>query len=290
MTTTSKIAITGATGQLGQLVVDALLRKVPAAQIVAAVRNPEKARGLEAKGIEVRLADYDRPETLVSAFQGIDKLLLISASEVGKRAPQHQAVIDAAKRAGVKLLAYTSLLHADRSPLGLAEEHRQTEAALKESGVPYVLLRNGWYVENYTGSVPVALQYNAFLGSAGEGRISWASRADFAEAAAAVLVADADQAGRVYELAGDQGHTLAELAAEIARQSGKPVVYNDMPEDAYKGVLLGAGLPEGLAGLLADSDIKASNGALYDDSRQLSALTGRPTISLQDAVALALKA
>lgn len=290
MTTTPKIAITGATGQLGQLVVDALLRKVPAAQIVAAVRNPEKARGLEAKGIEVRLADYDRPETLVSAFQGIDKLLLISASEVGKRAPQHQAVIDAAKRAGVKLLAYTSLLHADRSPLGLAEEHRQTEAALKESGVPYVLLRNGWYVENYTGSVPVALQYNAFLGSAGEGRISWASRADFAEAAAAVLVADADQAGRVYELAGDQGHTLAELAAEIARQSGKPVVYNDMPEDAYKGVLLGAGLPEGLAGLLADSDIKASNGALYDDSRQLSALTGRPTISLQDAVALALKA
>jgi len=290
MTTSSKIAITGATGQLGQLVIDALLRKVPASQIIATVRNPEKARGLAAKGVEVRVADYDRPETLESAFEGVDKLLLISASEVGKRTPQHQAVIDAARRAGVKLLAYTSLLHADRSTLGLAEEHRQTEAALKESGVPYVLLRNGWYVENYTGSVPVALQHNAFLGSAGEGRISWASRADFAEAAAAVLVAEADQAGRVYELAGDQGHTLAELAAEIARQSGKPVVYNDMPEDAYKGVLLGAGLPEGLAGLLADSDVKASKGALYDDSRQLSALTGRPTISLQEAVAQALKA
>ncbi|HEY9857173.1 MAG TPA: SDR family oxidoreductase [Stenomitos sp.] len=289
MPTTSKIAITGATGQLGQLVIDALLRTVPAAQIIAAVRNPEKARGLAAKGVEVRVADYDRPETLESAFEGVDKLLLISASEVGKRAPQHQAVIDAARRAGVKLVAYTSLLHADRSPLGLAEEHRQTEAALRASGLPFVLLRNGWYAENAAASVPAALQHNAVLGSAGEGRIAWASRADLAEATAAVLTSKEDQAGKIYELAGDHGYTLAEFAAELARQSGKPVVYRDMPEEAYKNVLVGAGLPEGFAALLADSDIGASKGGLYDDSRQISALIGRPTMTLEQLVAGALK-
>lgn len=283
------IAITGANGQLGQRVIDALLRTVPASELIATVRSPEKGRALAAKGVQVRIADYDRPETLESAFAGVDKLLLISASEVGRRLPQHQAVIDAAKRAGVKLVAYTSILHADRSPLALAEEHRQTEAYLEASGLPSVLLRNGWYAENYTVSVPTALQHQALLGSAGEGRISWASRADYAEAAAAVLTAPADQAGRVYELAGDEAYTLTELAAEVARQSGKPVVYKDLPEAAYKEILLGAGLPEPLAGLLSDSDAGAAKGGLFGDERQISALTGKPTATLAQTVAEALK-
>lgn len=291
MTSTSaRIAVTGATGQLGQLVVEALLRTVPAAQIVAAVRNPEKAKGLAAKGIEVREADYDRPETLERAFAGVDKLLLISASEIGKRVPQHQAVIEAAQRANVKLLVYTSLLHADSSPLSLAAEHRETEAALEASGLPTVILRNGWYTENYAMGAPTALEHQAIIGSAGQGRISSATRADFADAAAAVLTSEADLAGRTYELAGDTSYTLAELAAEIARQSGQPVAYNDMPEEAYKGILLSVGLPEPLAAMLANSDAGAAKGALFDDSRQLSALTGKPTTPLADVVAQFLKA
>ncbi len=291
MTTHSpKLAITGASGQLGQLVIEALLTKVPASQIVATARNTSKLEAFAAKGVEIREADYERPETLAAAFAGVDRLLLISASEIGKRVPQHQAVIEAAKASGVKLLAYTSLLHADTSPLSLAEEHRQSEAAIMASGLPYVFLRNGWYTENYAVSIPMALQHKTFLGSAGEGRISLASRVDLAEAAAVVLTSEADQAGRVYELAGDHAYTLAELAAEISRQSGQDVVYQDMPEEAYKGVLLQAGLPEPVAAMIASSDAYAAQGALYDDSRQLSALTGRPTVTLAEAVAQALKA
>lgn len=291
MTSTSrKIAITGASGQLGQRVIDALLAKVPASQLIATARTPEKIQALAGKGIDIRQADYERPETLATAFAGVDALLLISASEIGKRAAQHEAVIAAAKAAGVKLLVYTSLLHADTSPLSLAEEHRQSEAAIKASGIPYVILRNGWYVENHLASLPVALQHGAFLGSAGEGRISGATRDDLAEAAAVVLTSETDHTGRTYELAGDEGYTLAELAAEVARQSGKAIAYQDMPESAYKDVLLGAGLPEPVAQMIASSDKLASQGALYDDSHELSKLIGRPTITLKDAVAQALKA
>lgn len=284
------IAITGANGQLGRLVIEALLKQVPASEIVATVRTPEKGADLAAKGVQVRVADYNRPETLASAFAGVDKLLLISSSEFGARAPQHQAVIDAAKRAGVKLLAYTSLLRGDASSLALADDHVRTEAYLKESGLPFVLLRNGWYAENYTGDLSTTRQHQAIFGSAGEGRVSWASRADYAEATAAVLTAEADQAGRVYELAGDHAYTLAEVAAEIARQTGEPVVYSDMPESAYREVLVGAGLPEAFAGLLADSSAGIARGMLLDAGRQISALTGRPTVTLAESVAQALGA
>ncbi|UCV18893.1 SDR family oxidoreductase [Ferribacterium limneticum] len=270
------IAITGASGQLGRLVIEALLKKLPAAEIVAAVRNPDRVADLATRGVNIRHADYNQPATLEAAFRGVDKLLLISSSEVGSRLPQHRAVIEAASRAGVKLIAYTSLLHADTSPLGLADEHKATEALLKDSGVPFVLLRNGWYSENYLASVPTALQFGALIGSAGDGRIASAARADYAAAAAAVLTAD-DQAGRVYELAGDASYSLAELAAEVARQSGQPVVYQNLPEAEFKAALVGAGLPEGFAGLLADSDAGAAQGALFDDSHQLSQLIGRPT-------------
>lgn len=281
------IAITGATGQLGRLVIQNLLKTVPASQIVAAVRSPAKAADLAALGVQVRQADYGQPATLDAAFQGVDKLLLISSSEVGQRAAQHAAVIAAAGKAGVKLLAYTSLLRADRSPLGLAAEHKTTEAALRASGLPFVLLRNGWYTENYAASVPAALQYGAVMGSAGDGRIASAARADYAAAAAAVLTRE-DQAGKVYELAGDTAYTLSELAAEIARQSGKPVVYKDLPEAAYAAALVQVGLPEGFARLLADSDVGASQGALFDDGHQLSELIGRPTTPLADVVKAAL--
>ena len=278
------IVITGASGQLGRLVIEALLHTLPASEIVAAVRTPAKVSDLAARGVQVRQADYTQPATLDAAFQGADKLLLISSSEVGQRVPQHRAVIDAAQRAGVKLLAYTSLLHADVSPLGLAAEHQETEALLRASGLPHVLLRNGWYTENYAASVPAALAHGVLLGSAGTGRIASAARADYAEAAAAVLTQD-DQAGRVYELAGDTAYTLAELAAEITTQSGKEIAYKDLPEADYKAILLGAGLPEGLAALLADSDVGASKGGLFDDSRQLSQLIGRPTTRLATSIA-----
>ena len=281
------IVITGASGQLGRLVIQNLLKRLPAKEIVAAVRNPGKVQDLAALGIQVRQADYDRPETLAAAFQGADRLLLVSSNEIGKRYPQHRAVIDAARSAGVKLLAYTSLLHADTSPLGLADEHKATEVCLAAAGIPFVLLRNGWYTQNYTASIPAALQHGAFLGSAGNGRIASAARADYAEAAAVVLLGE-DQAGRVHELAGDQAYTLADLAAEIGRQSGRPMVYKDLPEAEYRSILEGAGLPAGLAHMLAQSDEAASRGGLYDDSRTLSRLIGRPTTPLAAVVAEAL--
>lgn len=283
------IAVTGATGQLGQLVIDALLKTLPAAEIVAAVRNPEKAEGLAATGVLVREADYDRPETLARAFAGIDKLLLISSSEVGKRLAQHQAAIDAARHAGVKLLVYTSLLHADRSPLALAEEHRQTEALIRASGIPYVILRNGWYTENYSASIPSALAHGVHFGSAGEGRIASAARQDYADAAAAVLAASDDASGRIFELAGDEPYTLAQFAAEIARQSGKPIAYQDLPEADFKAALVDAGLPEHFAAVLADSDAGVAKGGLFDDGHQLRALIGRPTTSLAETVSKALE-
>jgi NAD(P)H dehydrogenase (quinone) len=283
-------AITGATGHLGRLVITALLRTVPTAETAALVRTPEKASDLAAQGVVIREADYNRPETLGPALFGVDKLLLISGNEVGRRVPQHKAVIDAAKAAGVTLIAYTSVLRADTSPLGVAEEHRQTEALLKASGVPFVLLRNGWYIENYTASIPTALQQGAILGSTGEGRIAAATRADYAEAAAATLTAQGDQAGRIYELAGDDAFTMAEFAAELSRQSGKDVVYRDLPEAEYMAALVGGGLPDAFAALLARSSAVAGGGALFDDSHQLSRLIGRPTTPLKDAIAAALKA
>lgn len=281
------IVITGASGQLGRLVIEALLQQVPASEIVAAVRSPEKVADLAARGVQVRVADYDQPASLAAAFAGADKLLLISANEVGRRVPQHRAVIDAAKVAGVSLLAYTSLLHADTSPLPLAAEHKETEALIRASGLPAVILRNGWYTENYLASIPAALQYGVLLGSAGVGRIASAARADYAAAAAVVLTQN-EQAGRIYELAGDASYTLAELASEITQQSGQAVVYQDLPEADFKAALLAAGLPDFLATLLAESDVGASKGGLFDDSRQLSRLIGQPTASLSKLVGQAL--
>ncbi|EMO7790713.1 SDR family oxidoreductase [Citrobacter sp. Cf116] len=277
------IAITGATGQLGQHVIESLLKTVPASQIVAIVRNPAKATALSQQGITVRQADYSDEAAFTTALQGIDKLLLISSSEVGQRAPQHRNVINAAKAAHVKFIAYTSLLHADTSPLGLADEHVATEQMLAESGIAYALLRNGWYTENYLASAPAALEHGVFIGAAGEGKIASATRADYAAAAARVISEDG-HAGKTYELAGDAGWTLSQLAAELAKQSGKKVVYQNLSEADFAAALKGVGLPAGLADMLADSDTGASKGGLFDDSHTLSKLIGRPTTPLADSV------
>jgi len=279
-----KIGVTGATGQLGRLVVESLKSKVSAETIVALVRNPEKAADL---GIEARTFDYTQAENLVASLKGIDKLLLISGNEVGQRLPQHLAVIDAAKQAGVKQLFYTSILHADSSPLSLAVEHAATEKAIKESGLTYTILRNGWYTENYTGSAKGAIGAGAFIGNAGDGKIASAARVDYAEAAAVVLAGEGHE-GKTYELAGDEAYTLTELAAEISKQSGKTIPYNNLTEAEYAGILKSFGLPDGLAEMLANSDTGASKGGLFDDSRVLSELIGRPTTSLAKVVADAL--
>lgn len=279
-----KIGITGATGQLGNLVVEKLKERTSADQLVALVRTPEKATGL---GIEARAFDYTDPQSMTGALAGIDALLLISGNEIGQREQQHANVIEAAKSAGVKWFVYTSLLHADTSTLSLAGEHLATETALKASGLDYTILRNGWYTENYTGSISGALAAGAFAGSAGDGRIASATRADFAEAAAVVFTTEG-HIGKVYELAGDKSYTLADLAAEISRQTGKDIPYNNLPEATYAGILKGLGLPDAFAELIAGSDVSASKGDLFDDGQQLSRLIGHPTTSLSKAVEAAL--
>jgi NAD(P)H dehydrogenase (quinone) len=280
------IAVTGATGQLGRLVVESLIRRgAEPGEIVATVRDTAKAAGLVALGVQVREADYNRPETLAAALAGVERLLLISGSEVGQRVPQHTAVAEAARTAGVGFIAYTSILRADTSTVGLAPEHKASEEAIAATGIPHAFLRNGWYIENYTGQFGTALSTGAFVGSAGEGRIAAATRADFAEAAAAVLLSGA--AG-VYELGGE-AFTMAELAAEVSKQAGKPVAYQDLPVADYQAILVGAGVPEGFAALLADTDTKIAAGELDADSAVLARLIGRPVTPLADAVAAALK-
>ncbi|MFT3830043.1 MAG: SDR family oxidoreductase [Opitutaceae bacterium] len=281
------IALTGATGQLGRLVLDQLLQTAPAGSIAALVRQPAKAAALVARGVQIRAADYGDPAALENALIGVEKLLLISSSEVGRRSAQHRNVIDAARRSGVGMLVYTSLLHADTSALDLAPEHRETEATLRASGLPFIILRNGWYTENYTASLSSALTLGALHGSAGEGRIASAARADYAAAAAKALTG-AVAPGQTLELAGDHAYTLAELAAELSRQTGKTIPYRNLPEADYRAALLAAGLPEWLAKGLASWDSAAAHGALFDEGRALSRLIGRPTTSLADSVRQAL--
>lgn len=279
-----KTGITGATGQLGRLVVEKLKQRVDNDSLVALVRSPEKADDL---GIEAKTFDYTKPESLVEGLKGIDHLLLISGNEVGQRKTQHENVIEAAKKANIKWIVYTSLLHADTSSLSLAKEHAETEELLKKSGIPYTILRNGWYTENYTGSVQGSVQAGAFVGSAGEGKISSAAREDYAEAAAVVLSGEG-HVGKVYELAGDEAYTLKELAAEVSKQVGKEIPYNNLPETEYAGVLSSMGVPEGFAQAIAQWDTGASRNDLYNDQKVLSNLIGRPTTPLTAAVKRAL--
>lgn len=279
-----KIAVTGSTGHLGRLIVNKLKEKVSTSDIVALARSKEKAADL---GVEVREADYMKPDTLESALTDIDTLMLISSSEVGQRAIQHHNIIEAAKKAGVKWIIYTSLLRADTSTIPLADEHAVTEEELKKSGIPFTILRNSWYTENYTGSIPGALAGGAFIGSAGEGKISSATRDDYADAAAVVLTTNGHQ-GKIYELAGDESYRLSDLAAEISRQTGKTIPYKNLPPGEFAAALKTFGLPEHIADALAEWEFAASEDQLFDDSRQLSTLIRRPTTPLATAVKDAL--
>ncbi|UAK25238.1 NAD(P)H-binding protein [Sphingomonas nostoxanthinifaciens] len=280
-------AVTGASGQLGRLVLDGLLETVEPDKIMALVRDPAKLAEIAQRGVIVRAFDYDAPETLAPALDGVERLLLISSNDVGRREVQHRAVIDAAVAAGVGFVAYTSILHADRNPLDLAVEHRATEAVIAHSGVTYALLRNGWYTENYTMSAKAEVAHGAVIGSAGEGRISAATRADYAAAAVAVLAGGID-ASRTYELAGDDAFTLADYAATLAEVSGKPMNYVDMPEAALRAALEGMGLPAPWPAVLAETSAKTAQDVLFDDGHALSGLIGRPATPLIDAVKAAL--
>lgn len=279
------IGITGATGQLGRLVVEQLKNQEFGGQIVALVRDPAKAGEL---GIEARIADYNQPDTLDIALTGIDRLLLISSNDLsapGLRARQHTAVIDAAKRAGVQLIAYTSLLHADRWTLPFAKDHKTTERSLKESGLPYVILRNGWYTENYTGFLDGILKAGVLLSSSRAGKISWATRSDYAAAAAAVISGQG-HAGKTYELAGDYADTLQDLAGELSRQTGANLRYVELTEREHFSFLEKAGISETWASMIVLPETYGiAEGLLFDDSRALSKLIGRPTTSLKQAVA-----
>ncbi|MEU5892899.1 SDR family oxidoreductase [Streptomyces sp. NPDC047461] len=281
------IVVTGATGHLGRHVIEQLLEKVPADQVTAVVRSAEKGADLAAKGVKIAVADYNAPETFGSLFAVGDKVLLISGNEFDKgRVNQHKVVIDAAKAAGVALLAYTSA--PGSLTAALADDHRGTEEALLASGLPYALLRNGWYHENYTENLAPVLQYGAVTQAAGEGRVSSASRADYAAAAVAVLTGEGHE-NQTYELGGDEAWSFAEYAAELSGQTGKEIAYNAVSVEEYTGILAGAGLPAPLAAVLAGVDASIAKGELVVSSGDLSRLAGRPTTPLSEAVAVALK-
>ncbi|MFB8102312.1 SDR family oxidoreductase [Streptomyces sp. NPDC056007] len=281
------IVVTGATGELGRLVIDELLATVPAGEIVAVVRNKEKAAPLAAKGVELRIADYDRPETLAEAFRADDRVLLISGSEVGKRVAQHSALIEAAKAVGVAQLAYTGILGGPDADFQLADEHKATEQLILDSGLPYTFLRNGWYTENYTANLAPVLEHGAVVANAGEGRIASASRADYAAAAAAVVTGEG-HLGKAYELSGDTAWSLAEYAAVVSEATGKEIAYKEVPASVHQEILVGAGLPEGFAAILTDVDEAIARGRLAGTSGDLSRLIGRPTTPLATTVRTAL--
>ncbi|GAA3537927.1 SDR family oxidoreductase [Nocardioides daeguensis] len=276
------LVVTGATGQLGRHVVASLLAKgVPADQVVALGRDEERLAGLAALGVTTRKVDYADTAALAAAFEGADRVLLISGSEVGHRLPQHQNVIDAAQAAGVGLLAYTSIPHADTSGLALAAEHRATEEAILASGLPHTFLRNSWYLENYTDQLATYAEHGTVLGAAGDGQVSAATRADLAEAAAAALLLE--QPKEVYELGG-AAFSLKELAATLGEVLGKDVTYTDLPAAELTKVLVAAGLPEPFAATLADADLGLGRGELYVEPTDLAELLGRPATSLAEAL------
>jgi NAD(P)H dehydrogenase (quinone) len=282
------LVVTGASGHLGRLTVQALLdRGVAPAEVVAAARIPQRLADLAELGVDVRHADYDDPQTLKLAFAGADRVLLISSSAVGARTEQHRHVIEAAAEAGVDLLAYTSIAHADTGTTQLAADHRATERLVVESGLPHVLLRNSWYVENYTEQVAAALEHKTVLGSAGAGRVSAATRADYATAAAAVLAGDGPR-DHVYELGADSSFSLPEYAATLSGLTGEEIAYVDQPVEEYQAFLESVGVPSGMAQVLADADLGLSRGDLFVDSGDLSRLIGRPTTTLSDALRTAL--
>ncbi|MGG7573093.1 SDR family oxidoreductase [Streptomyces sirii] len=282
------IVVTGASGALGRLVIDELLKRTAPGDIVAVARDRAKTTGLAALGVGIKIADYGRPETLEGVFATGDRALLISGNEAGQRLTQHRDVIDAAREAGVGLLAYTSVLGGPTATFSIAEEHIATEQALLASGVPYCLLRNGWYHENYTGALAGTLKAGAVVGSAGEGRVASAARRDYAEAAAVVLTGTGHE-NSVYELSGDTAWSMAEYAAEVSRQTGRRIPYRDLPQERYVALMIEAGVPALGAQLVADADAGIARGELAATPGDLSRLIGRPTTPIAESIADALK-
>ncbi|MEU6565139.1 SDR family oxidoreductase [Nocardia nova] len=276
------VAVTGASGQLGRLVVEALSDR-DAGPVVAVVRDPAKVPELSARGVRVRQATYDDPAALDRAFAGVDRVLLVSGNEFGVRVGQHTNVVRAAERAGVELLAYTSIPRADRNPMILAQEHRATEEVLAKSDVPHVLLRNSWYWENYWNGIGHVVESGVLHGSAGNGIVSAAARVDYAEAAAVVLTTGG-HAGRTYELGGDEPLTMADLAGVISEAAGAPVRYQDVPQDEYAAILEKAGMPGDFARVYADSDTGIRDGWLQVTSGDLQKLIGRKSTPVAEVV------
>ena len=280
-------AVTGATGKLGRLVLDELLEQANPADIVALARDPSALSDYAQKGVDLRKADYDDPVSLKAALQGVDRVLLISGNAVGQRERQHGNLIDAAKEAGVSYLAYTSILKGDKSRLALAPEHVATEKLLAQSGLNYDVLRHGWYSENYTAGLAPSLESGKIFGAVGDGRLSTATRADFAAGAAAALLRG--EGGDVYELAGDRSFTMREFAEEVSRQSGRKVEYVNQAESDYAKTLEAAGLPPPVAAMLASTSALSGEGELYDENKALSRLSGRPTTPIRETIGEALK-
>jgi len=281
------IAVTGANGHLGKLVIEGLIERVPANQVIAAVRTPERASLFERLGVQVRTADYSRPETLSTSLRGVKRILLISAADVSERFNLHKAVIDAAKKEGTELFVYTSLLRADSSELFLAREHKQTEDYIRASGLPFVFLRNGWYLENHTSGLASAAEQGELLGSSSGARFASASRADYS-AAATVALTQVDSAGKTYELAGDRSFSMAELAKEVSTQIGRDIPYRNLSANDYAAILLRSGVPQMTVDVIVDANTKSIRGDLDSTSRDLSQLIGRRTTTLSDAVRSAL--
>lgn len=282
-----RIAICGAAGNMGQHVITQLLKRTAASDIVVIARHAQTGNRIESDEIEVRHADYLEISSLQQAFADIDKVLLISSSEVGTLAEPHFNVIAAAQLVGIRHFVYTSLLHADSSGVAFAKEHLLTEQALFKSGLTYTILRNGWYTENYISNLKAAIEQCTLVGAAGEGKIASALMCEYAEAAAIVLTTPAHE-NKVYELAGDQAYTLTDLAAEVSRQTGINVVYVNLDEPDYRERLIHLGIQPATANLLVNADMGAANGALFDDSGTLQQLLGRKTVSLEQAVQIAL--
>lgn len=282
-------AVTGATGKLGRLVIASLLRRMGASQVVALARDPAKAADIQALGVEVRAFDYDAPGAMPAGLEGVTRLLLISSNQHDRRVAQHRAVLNAAAEARVQLFSYTSIIHADSNPLPLAQSHRETEGDIVASGLTYALLRNSWYIENYLLGATDAMRDGELLGSSGDGRSSAATRADYAEGAAAVLAGSAE-ASRTYELAGDEAFSLTDVAAVLSEAAGRPVRYRDLPEADYRDALAAAGTPAVFAATLAQYSKLATDSVLADSSRALSGLLGRPTETMRDALLEVLRA
>lgn len=278
--------VTGASGQLGRLVLDELLHKVNPGDIVAFGRDLTKLDEYKAKGVNVRPMDYDQPEDLAAVLEGVDRLLLISGTALGERPRQHGNVIEAAKKAGVSYIAYTSILDAENTPIKLGAEHKATEMALADSGLAYDLCRMGWYNENYVGNLAAQVEHGVITGAQGQGRISSASRADLAAGCAHVLVSG--KGGETYDFAGDESWTMEDFAAEVSRQTGREVKYQDMSQEDYAKSLVGLGMPDVIAAVIANSSRATSQGALHNESRTLSRLTGRPTTPISETIAKAL--